>query len=122
PTGFAARVAQAAFHGGPAQRQSTPKQPAPVTAQAQAPQAKPETSVQSFVLVLTSIAAALLISLSFLIGIQDQPRGSNLSAQPMPDLLPEVLRGLDELNARDVRLEKARGEREIEKEQGLLKR
>jgi len=122
PTGFAARVAQAAFHGGPAQRQSTPRQPAPVTAQAQAPQAKPETSVQSFVLVLTSIAAALLISLSFLIGIQDQPRGSNLSAQPMPDLLPEVLRGLDELNARDVRLEKARGEREIEKEQGLLKR
>lgn len=122
PAGFAARVAQAAFHGGHTQGQASPQQSAPATAEAQIPLDRPETSIQSFVLGLTTIAAALLISLSFFLGVQDQPRGSNLSAQPMPDLLPEVLRELDELNAKDVRIEKARREREIQKEQGRLKR
>jgi hypothetical protein len=40
----------------------------------------------------------------------------------MPGLLPEVLRELDELNAKDLRIEKARRERETLKEQGRFKR
>ena len=120
PAGFAARVAQAAFHGGPARGELTPQAPGAPAAQAAA--LKTDSSVLTFVLSLTSIAAALLLSLSFFIGVQDQPRGSNLSAQPMPDLLPDVLRELDELNAKDLRIEKARRDLEIRKEQGRLKR
>ena len=122
PAGFAARVAQAAFDGEPAQGVLTPQ---PASAKSDRPAARAEateTPILSFILGLTSLAAALLISLSFFIGVQDQPRGSNLSAEPMPDLLPDVLRELDELNAKDLRLERARREREDLKEQGRVKR
>ncbi|MFT4708970.1 MAG: anti-sigma factor RsiW [Bacteroidia bacterium] len=122
PAGFSARVAQAAFHGGPSRDELIPHKRATGTNPATAAPIKSEPSVLTFVLGLTSIAAALLISLSFFIGVQGQPRGSNLSAQPMPGLLPEVLRELDELNAKDLRIEKARRERETLKEQGRFKR
>ena len=123
PAGFAARVAQAAFGGELHSDDLQPNQAGRSTRAGTATATSAsDSSVLSFVLGLTTLAAALLISLSFLIGVQGQPQGTDLSAQPMPDMLPDVLRDLDELNAKELRLEKAKNERGIEKERGRVKR
>lgn len=125
PRGFAARVAQAAFAdaGGvsalPAQAKLLPTVHAAVKTKKAVPGGERDGSIQPFVLGLTSVAAVLLLSLSFLLGLQGQPSGSDLAAEQLPDLLPEVLRELDEMNAKR---DKDRGSLEIEKERGTYKR
>jgi anti-sigma factor RsiW len=93
PQGFAARVARAAFTEQPLSEEFVPR-----PARATAPTGPAEGSVLPFILGLTSVAAAMLLSFSFLLGVQGQPSGSDLSAQPMPDMLPEIMRQLKELN------------------------
>jgi hypothetical protein len=123
--GFAARVAQAAFTDAgdvlvlPAQAKLLPTLHAAVPTKRAVPAGESDGSIQPFVLGLTSVAAVLLLSLSFLLGLQGQPSGSDLAAEQLPDLLPEVLRELDEMNAKR---DKDRGSLEIEKERGTYKR
>lgn len=94
PHGFAARVARAAFS--PAGQGSGETAEISAVA-ANATAGKLENSVLPFVLAATSLAAGLLLTLSFLIGMRSQPAGVDLSAEPLPD----ILRELDELNAQD---------------------
>ena len=103
----------------PAQAKLLPTVHAAVTTKKAAPGGERDGSIQPFVLGLTSVAALLLLSLSFLLGLQGQPSGSDLAAEQLPDLLPEVLRELDEMNAKR---DKDRGSLEIEKERGTYKR
>ena len=94
PMGFAARVAQAAFTDAgdalvlPAQAKLLPTLHAAVPTKRAVPAGESDGSIQPFVLGLTSVAAVLLLSLSFLLGLQGQPSGSDLAAEQLPDLLP----------------------------------
>ena len=66
-----------------------------------------------------AVAAALLLSFSFLLGLQGQPTGSDLAAEQLPDMLPEVLRELDEMNAKE---KKDLSTLDFEKERGNFRR
>ncbi|MDH5493105.1 MAG: hypothetical protein OEY14_14215, partial [Myxococcales bacterium] len=95
PSGFAARVARAAFAGETGVRRAL----LPATA--------PEREVSStdkgllpFVLTLTSVAASLLLFLALFLAQAEQPSGPELSAEPLPSILEE----LDRLNGSGSRV------------------
>jgi len=90
PDGFAARVAAAAFTGaGPVARPQPRAQLRPTAA----PSA-PEPRLMGFVLTLTSVAAGVLLTLALLMAQEDEPQGTQMSAEPLPAILQE----LDRLN------------------------
>jgi len=91
PEGFAARVAAAAFAGAePVARPRPRAQQRP--AAAAAPDAEPR--LMGFVLTLTSVAAGVLLTLALLMAREDEPQGTQMSAEPLPAILQE----LDRLN------------------------
>jgi len=109
PAGFAARVARAAFagEGGQTNKPSAPLRPQ-VESTPAAPLASEDPQLRRFVLGLTSVAAALLLSLALFMAQEKQPSGEELSAEPIPTALEE----LDRLNAADS-LNRAKGVQEM---------
>ena len=97
PADFAARVARAAFSG----ETGTHRPVAPVAAEPQVAPHAADPGLRSFVLGLTSVAAALLLSLSLFMAQEKQPSGAELSAEPIPATLEE----LDRLNAAEAQPE-----------------
>jgi anti-sigma factor RsiW len=110
PEGFAARVASAAFAGLRPTDELAPAggapafvgRPVPIEAAPIEETPAAEAPALRLVLSLTAAAAAVLLVLTLAIQLQGQPRGSRLEAQGVTPPLSEVLRELDELNAREA--------------------
>ena len=93
PEGFAARVAAAAFSGADPVARPQPRAQLRPTAAPVEP-VEPGPRLMGFVLTLTSVAAGLLLTLALLMAREDEPQGTQMSAEPLPAILQE----LDRLN------------------------